>query len=221
LIDWIMALVLLVPVTILILVCALILKVTSRGPAFYSQIRLGRDGRHFRLRKIRTMPENCEADTGPVWSTPSDIRVTRFARFLRDTHLDELPQLWNVLRGEMSLIGPRPERPVIVERLERALPRYRERLLVRPGLTGLAQIQLPPDSNLQTVRRKLAYDLHYVHRIGPWLDLRICFGTAFYLFGMMSTALSRELIRSDHRAAEHRVESIEFLDDEECEIGTS
>jgi lipopolysaccharide/colanic/teichoic acid biosynthesis glycosyltransferase len=213
-------LMLMIPAASLVLVCAAGIKLTSPGPVFYSQVRLGRGGRPYRMHKLRTMPHDCEATTGPVWSTPDDPRVTRFGRFLRDTHLDEVPQLWNVLCGEMSLIGPRPERPEIVEHLERALPRYRERLLVRPGLTGLAQTQLSADSDVKGVRRKLAYDLHYVHHLSPWLDLRIGVSTLFYLVGVVSNSIGRELIKSDRRAAEHRMQSIEFHDDQPCEIGT-
>ncbi len=206
----------------ILVLCALLVKFTSAGPILYSQIRLGRNSRPFRMHKLRTMSPNSEADTGPVWSTPNDTRVTRVGRFLRDTHLDELPQLWNVLVGDMSLIGPRPERPEISGRLERAFTRYHERLIVRPGMTGLAQTQLPSDSNLEGVRRKLAYDLHYVQRIGPLLDLRIAVSTLFYLISVAASAVCRELIKSERRAAETRVESIEMLEDHEaCEIGTS
>src|SRR4051812_11368093 len=125
---------------------AVLVKLTSRGPVFYNQIRLGKHGRAYRVYKVRTMSHDCEAATGPVWAAQDDPRVTPIGRFLRDTHLDELPQLWNVLRGEMSLIGPRPERPEIAAQLERVVPSYRRRLDARPGLTGLAQLRLPPDS---------------------------------------------------------------------------
>jgi lipopolysaccharide/colanic/teichoic acid biosynthesis glycosyltransferase len=162
---------------------ALLVKLTSRGPAFYSQTRVGQDGRLFKIYKLRSMVHNCESLTGPRWSLPGDPRVTLVGRALRVSHLDELPQLLNVLRGEMSLIGPRPERPEFVPELERALPGYWQRLTVRPGVTGLAQVQLPPDSDVTSVRRKLAHDLFYIERLGPWLDLRILFCTAFYALG--------------------------------------
>lgn len=204
-----------------LVVCAFIIKMTSPGPALFKQMRLGRGGRRYFMCKLRSMPHNIEATTGPVWSTPDDPRVTRFGRFLRDTHLDELPQLFNVVKGDMSLIGPRPERPEIVHQLERALPRYRERLLVRPGMTGLAQTQLPADSDLGAVRRKLAYDLHYVQHIGPWLDLRISASTVLHFVGLLFSTACRALTRSDQRAAEHRVKTIELLEDEVFEIGTS
>src|SRR5207249_2052434 len=129
--------------------------------------------------------------SGPRWSTAGDPRVTPLGRILRKTHIDELPQLWNVLRGDMSLVGPRPERPEFIPQLQQAIPHYRDRLLVRPGLTGLAQVQLPPDTDLGSVRIKLAYDLYYVRRRGPWLDCRILFGTAFHVAGVSWTVLGK------------------------------
>jgi lipopolysaccharide/colanic/teichoic acid biosynthesis glycosyltransferase len=179
--DFLLALVLLILTAPLLGLAALLVKLTSRGPAFYSQTRLGLDGRPFAIYKLRSMYEDCEKTSGARWSVRGDPRVTPIGWLLRVTHLDELPQLWNVLRGEMSLIGPRPERPEFVPRLERALPRYRERLRVRPGLTGLAQVQLPPDSDLDSVRRKLDHDLYYVARLGLWLDLRILFSTVLHV----------------------------------------
>jgi lipopolysaccharide/colanic/teichoic acid biosynthesis glycosyltransferase len=168
----------------IVAVAALVVRATSRGPAFYAQTRLGRGGRPFSIYKLRTMIHNCESLTGPRWSIPGDPRVTRFGQFLRVTHLDELPQLINVLRGDMSLIGPRPERPEFVRELEQALPGYRGRLLVRPGVTGLAQVQLDADSGLESVRRKLAYDLFYIQHMGPLMDLRILASTALHVFGV-------------------------------------
>jgi lipopolysaccharide/colanic/teichoic acid biosynthesis glycosyltransferase len=182
--DYVAAGVLLVLTAPLLLAAMALVKLTSRGPAIYSQVRVGRDGRHFRIYKVRSMAHNCEAGTGPQWAKPKDSRVTRVGRFLRRSHLDELPQLWNVLRGEMSLVGPRPERPEFVAKLEVALPHYRERLLVRPGITGLAQVQLPPDAEVEDVGRKLLCDLYYVQHLGPRLDLQILACTAFKLVGM-------------------------------------
>ncbi len=175
----------------LVALAALLVKLTSRGPAFYSQTRVGQEGRLFRIYKLRTMVHDCEALTGPRWSLPGDPRVTAVGRLLRVSHLDELPQLLNVLRGEMSLIGPRPERPEFVPELERALPGYWQRLTVRPGVTGLAQVQLPPDSDVTSVRRKLAHDLYYIERLGPGLDLRILFCTALYAVGVPFDRLAR------------------------------
>lgn len=166
-----------------ILLSALLIKLSSRGPAFYTQTRLGRHGLPYTIYKLRTMTHNCEQKSGPQWATAHDSRITRLGRFLRKCHLDELPQLWNVLKGDMSLVGPRPERPEFVPALEQAMPHYRQRLLVRPGVTGLAQIQLPADTDLESVRRKLAYDLFYVRQVNFWLDLRILVGTAFKMIG--------------------------------------
>jgi lipopolysaccharide/colanic/teichoic acid biosynthesis glycosyltransferase len=192
--DRLAALLLFVAAAPVIGATALLVKWTSRGPAFYSQTRLGMRGRLFTIYKIRTMIHNCESLTGPRWSIPGDPRVTRLGRFLRATHLDELPQLINVLRGDMCLIGPRPERPEFLPELQRELPHYIDRLAVRPGVTGLAQIQLPADTDLDSVRRKLAYDLYYIHKVSLWLDVRILICTAFYAMGVPYRAL-RELFR--------------------------
>jgi lipopolysaccharide/colanic/teichoic acid biosynthesis glycosyltransferase len=179
--DRVLAVVLMVLTSPLVLLAVVLVKLTSRGPAFYRQTRLGLNGRPFPLYKIRTMYDNCESYSGPRWSTPGDTRVIPVGHFLRTSHLDELPQLWNLLRGDMSLVGPRPERPEFAPHLERVLPHYRDRLLVRPGLSGLAQVQLPPDTDLSSVRRKLACDLYYVQHLSLWLDLRIMAATVAYL----------------------------------------
>src|SRR5262245_39487453 len=191
--DLAVALLLFVPAGPLILLSILLVKLTTHGPAFYSQIRLGLGGRPFLLYKIRTMIVDSEKD-GACWSLPGDPRVTPVGWLLRVTHLDELPQLWNVLRGDMSLVGPRPERPEFVPSLEQAVPRYRDRLLIRPGLTGLAQLQLPPDTDLESVRRKLARDLFYLQNLGLWLDLRLILATGFYVL-RLSTGLPLRLLR--------------------------
>ncbi|MEO6808161.1 MAG: sugar transferase, partial [Isosphaeraceae bacterium] len=167
---------------------------TSRGPAIYRQKRLGRDGQPFMIYKIRSMTHDCERHTGPRWATANDSRVTPVGVILRRTHLDELPQLWNVLRGEMSLIGPRPERPEFAGPLEQALPNYRDRVRIRPGITGLAQVQLPADSDLESVRHKLACDLLYIDRMNPTLDLRILAATLTKVLGV-SFATSVALLK--------------------------
>src|SRR5262245_35725785 len=188
LVDFGLALVLLlVSLPVLVVVAALV-KATSRGPVLYRQTRLGRYGRPYTLYKIRTMVADSERH-GAVWSKPGDPRVTRVGRFLRRTHLDELPQLWNVLRGHMSLVGPRPERPEIIPALAAAVPHYCERLRVRPGLTGLAQVQLAADTGLDSVRQKVTYDLWYLERCGVGLDLRILLATALKLCGVRFGAL--------------------------------
>jgi lipopolysaccharide/colanic/teichoic acid biosynthesis glycosyltransferase len=171
--DFVGALALLLLTAPIILLAALAVKLTSRGPFIYSQTRTGKDGKPFTVFKIRTMTHNCENQTGAVWACPGDPRITLVGRWLRRTHIDELPQLWNILRGEMSLVGPRPERPEFVVQLEQVLPDYRRRLTLKPGLSGLAQMQLPPDTDLESVGRKLVYDLYYVDRGTLWLDIRI------------------------------------------------
>ncbi|MBY0528426.1 MAG: sugar transferase [Gemmataceae bacterium] len=189
--DVAVAVLLLVPALPVILIAVALVKLTSRGPGFYTQLRVGKHGRVFSIYKIRTMQDQCESLTGPRWALPKDPRVTLVGRFLRLSHLDELPQLLNILRGDMSLIGPRPERPEFLPRLERALPAYRDRLLVRPGVTGLAQVQLPADTNLASVHRKLAHDLHYVRSMGPVLDLCILLATMLYVLRLPSWLIAR------------------------------
>jgi lipopolysaccharide/colanic/teichoic acid biosynthesis glycosyltransferase len=175
----------------LIVLAALLIKLTSRGPAIYAQTRLGRGGQPFKVYKIRSMYHDCERLSGPRWSNGRDPRVLPLGRIIRLLHIDELPQLWNVLRGEMSLIGPRPERPEFVSKLERSVPRYHERLRVRPGITGFAQVQLPADTDVESVRRKLAYDLYYIENLGPWLDLRISLATALKMIGVSFPVLRK------------------------------
>jgi lipopolysaccharide/colanic/teichoic acid biosynthesis glycosyltransferase len=206
--DFVLAALLAVPAVPCMLLAALLVKLTSRGPAFYSQSRVGENGRLFTIWKIRSMIHNCESLTGPRWSMPGDPRVTRVGALLRASHLDELPQLWNVLRGEMSLIGPRPERPEFVPELERELPGYWQRLTVRPGVTGLAQVQLPPDSDLTSVRRKLAHDLYYIRHLGPWLDVRLLACTACYALGLPFGIAGRLLGIPDGGAVEEAMSDV-------------
>jgi lipopolysaccharide/colanic/teichoic acid biosynthesis glycosyltransferase len=182
--DYVMAAGMLVVGLPLMLVCVLMVRLTSRGPAIYTQTRVGRGGRVFTLYKIRTMFHNCERQTGPRWSPPNDPRITPVGRVLRKLHLDELPQLWNVLRGDMSLIGPRPERPEIVARLRESVPGYDRRHAVKPGITGYAQIHLPPDTCLRSVKNKLVYDLFYIRHRSPRLELYILLATGMKLFGL-------------------------------------
>ena len=182
--DFVVALTLLVLTGPLVLIAMLLIKLTSPGPAIYAQTRLGRNGLPFTIYKLRSMTHNCESLTGAQWSKPGDCRVTRLGRWLRKTHIDELPQLWNVIRGDMSLIGPRPERPEFIPQLEQTIPHYRQRLNIRPGVTGIAQVQLPPDTDFDSVRIKLAYDLHYVKHVGFLLDLRIYWATFGKMIGL-------------------------------------
>ena len=178
--EFLGALVLLVLFAPVIGLATFLVKITSAGPMFYSQTRVGRNGLLFSIYKIRTMIHNCESVSGVRWSAPGDSRITPVGKILRKTHVDELPQLINVLLGHMSLIGPRPERPEFLKVLQQALTGYRDRLLICPGITGLAQIQLPPDTDLNSVRRKLAYDLFYIENLHPVLDLQILAATIFY-----------------------------------------
>jgi lipopolysaccharide/colanic/teichoic acid biosynthesis glycosyltransferase len=191
--EFVCALVLFIVTVPLIGLLALLVRLTSSGPAFYLQRRLGKAGRVYRIIKLRTMYHNCESYSGPKWSTNGDLRITPLGRFLRRIHLDELPQLWNVLRGDMSLVGPRPERPEFVPALEQAIPHYRDRLLVRPGVTGLAQVQLPADTNLESVRRKVACDVYYVRRASFWLDVRILMATVLHVLGLPYGLIGRLL----------------------------
>ncbi|WP_165066824.1 sugar transferase [Paludisphaera rhizosphaerae] len=192
--DRILAALILLTLSPLVLIIMLAVKLTSRGGAIYRQERVGLGGGLFVMYKIRTMVYDCERSSGICWSSVGDPRATPLGRLLRRTHLDELPQLWNIVRGEMSLVGPRPERPEIVCELEQKIPHYRQRLDVLPGLTGLAQILLPPDSDVDDVRRKLTYDLYYVYHCNLWLDLRILACTACFLGGI-PFALTRSLFR--------------------------
>ena len=181
--DLILATLIAAPALLAIGACMALVKITSRGPALYSQQRVGRWGRVFTIYKVRTMRDQCEADSGPKWSLPGDPRITPLGRILRATHLDELPQLWNVFRNEMSLIGPRPERPEIAAKLREQIPGYDLRSAVLPGVTGLAQVHLPPDTTVDSVRRKLRHDLAYVRGMGLALDAAILWKTAMKVLG--------------------------------------
>lgn len=161
----------------------LLIRLEGPGPVFYRQERVGRDGRCFDLVKFRTMRVDAERD-GPLWAQMQDRRITRVGRWLRRWRIDEIPQALNVLRGEMSLVGPRPERPIFVVELVRALPFYDERHRVRPGITGWAQVNYPYGASIDDAREKLAYDLYYVKHAGLWLDLVILLQTLrVVLFG--------------------------------------
>jgi lipopolysaccharide/colanic/teichoic acid biosynthesis glycosyltransferase len=172
------ALILLILLSPTMLVAGLAVKLTSSGPVFYRQPRQGRNGKVFKVWKFRTMIDNAEAGLGAVWSSAGDPRITPIGRFLRETHVDEFPQLFNVLAGSMSLVGPRPERPEIASELAYRIPGYALRLALRPGITGFAQVRLPPDTDLAGVRRKLAHDLYYIQHAGLLMDLKILLRTA-------------------------------------------
>lgn len=152
------------------LVVAAAIKIEDGGPIFYRQRRVGQGGRIFAVLKFRSMVVDAERETGPVWAQQNDRRVTRVGRFLRATALDELPQLWNILRGDMSFVGPRPERPELVDRFRREVPNYDVRLIVKPGLTGLAQVYGRYDS---PPRHKLKYEKLYLRKRSLCLDLQL------------------------------------------------
>ncbi len=174
--DIVLSLTLLAFTLPLMLLTAVAVRLDSRGPVLYRQERVGLGGRIFTVLKFRSMRTDAEA-RGPVWATQRDPRVTRVGSFIRLTRIDELPQLLNVLRGQMSFIGPRPERPHFVEQLEQALPFYRDRALVKPGLTGWAQVNYPYGASVEDARAKLSYDLYYVKHRGLLLDLMILAAT--------------------------------------------
>lgn len=158
-------------------IIALIIKVTSPGPVFFKQQRVGRRGEAFTLYKFRTMGVDAEAKSGAQWATHNDPRVTKFGSFLRKTRLDEIPQLWNVLKGDMGFVGPRPERPEFVQWLEGAIPYYNLRHIIRPGLTGWAQVKYAYGASVDDTKVKLQYDLYYIKHISVALDLMIVFET--------------------------------------------
>jgi exopolysaccharide biosynthesis polyprenyl glycosylphosphotransferase len=156
---------------------ALAIKLDSSGPIFYSQERTGKAGRTFQLTKLRSMSQDAEKLVGPIWAVEDDPRITRVGRFLRKSRLDELPQLVNILRGEMSMVGPRPERPYFVERLERKIPFYRTRLTITPGITGWAQVNYGYGSTESDALVKLKYDLYYIRHRSILIDLLILMRT--------------------------------------------
>ena len=163
---------------------ALAIAIDSGFPIFYTQIRLGRGGRPYNMIKFRTMRQNAEPDGKPQWAEESDPRATRIGRILRKTHLDELPQFWNVLRNEMSLVGPRAERPELVRWFQDQVPFYRARLLVKPGLAGWAQVNQDYAATVDETIIKLEYDLYYIkHRSLP-LDISIILRTPMMMLGL-------------------------------------
>lgn len=209
--DRALAAVLLIPCLPLIGLLVLLVRWTTHGPGVYRQKRVGKHGSTFTMYKLRSMRvdaetkvptqgvvsivelDSTEARRGTnhvaVWSQPDDPRITRFGRFLRNTHLDELPQLFNVLKGEMSLVGPRPERPEFVHVLAAQIPGYLDRLAIAPGVTGLAQLNLPPDSDYESVRRKLVLDVQYIKEAGFFLDARILLCTGLRLLKLPADRL--------------------------------
>lgn len=169
------------PITIL---TAIAIKIDSEGPILFKQERLGQNGKPFNVYKFRSMIKDAEKYTGPVWSTKDDPRVTSMGKFVRKVRIDEIPQMFNVLKGEMSLVGPRPERAFFVEKLSQEIPYYKRRLKVRPGVTGWAQIKHKYDESIEDVKIKLKYDLFYIENMSLRMDFKILLRTIFVvLFG--------------------------------------
>ena len=163
---------------------AIAIKLESKGPVFFTQDRCGMSGELFKIFKFRSMKNDAEKSTGPIWSQKGDPRITRVGKFIRKVRIDELPQMINVLKGEMSMVGPRPERPFFVEKLAEQIPYYKRRLKVRPGITGWAQVKHKYDESIEDVKIKLRYDLFYIENMSLRMDFKILFRTIFVvLFG--------------------------------------
>jgi exopolysaccharide biosynthesis polyprenyl glycosylphosphotransferase len=167
----------------IMLLAALAVRLDSPGPVFYRQERTGRGGTLFTIAKFRTMRVDAEREGQPLWARIADARVTRVGRLLRLTRMDELPQLWSVVRGDMSFVGPRPERPFFVEQIARQVPFYRLREAIKPGITGWAQIRYPYGASVEDARAKLEYDLYYLKNRSVFLDLAIIFHTVRHVLG--------------------------------------
>jgi lipopolysaccharide/colanic/teichoic acid biosynthesis glycosyltransferase len=153
------------------------IKLDSKGPVLFSQERVGEDGEIFKVYKFRSMKEDAEALSGPVWAEEDDPRITRMGRIIRKLRIDELPQLWNVLKGDMSFVGPRPERPYFVEKLKTKIPYYKERFAVKPGVTGWAQVMYGYGATEKDALEKLKYDLYYIKNMSLIMDLMVIFHT--------------------------------------------
>jgi len=182
-IDIVVSLMTIIVFSPLFLIVAAAIKLDSRGTVLYVQERVGFRGRIFNLYKFRSMVENAEEISGPVWAGINDTRITRVGRILRKTRIDELPQIYNILKGNMSLVGPRPERPFFVEQLKKKIPYYQLRQKIKPGLTGWAQIKHRYDRSLDDVREKLKYDLYYIENMSLNMDFKIIIATIFVVLG--------------------------------------
>ncbi len=164
------------------IIIAMAIKLESKGPVFYQQVRVGKDFKKFKTIKFRSMRHNAEEDTGPIWAKPDDPRITKVGRLLRRFRIDEFPQFINVFKGDMSIIGPRPERPYFVEKLSKEYPLYHRRLSVLPGISGWSQIKQSYDKNFEDIRQKLKYDFYYIENISFGLDLKIMISTIWVMF---------------------------------------
>lgn len=157
------------------------IRLDSKGPVFYKQERVGKNGKKFMIYKFRSMIHDAESKTGPKWAQRKDPRITRAGKIIRKPRLDEVPQFFNVLKGEMSLIGPRPERPYFVEKFKREIPFYARRLGVKPGITGWAQIKGEYDTSMDNVKTKLQYDLFYLENMSLRMDLKVIINTIYVM----------------------------------------
>jgi len=166
----------------LLILAAIFIKIDSKGPIVYQQNRVGKKGRIFKIYKLRTMRVDAEKGTGAVWAKRNDPRITVIGKFLRKTRIDEIPQLFNVLKGEMSIVGPRPERPEMVTDFKKLICDYEKRLIVKPGITGLSQIYNRYDETIADVRKKVKYDLLYIKKMCLWVEMRILAQTVFVVF---------------------------------------
>jgi exopolysaccharide biosynthesis polyprenyl glycosylphosphotransferase len=165
-------------------VTAVAIKLESKGPIFYKQERSGLNGKAFKIYKFRSMVTDAEKLTGPIWSMKDDPRITKVGKFIRRVRIDEIPQVINILKGDMSFVGPRPERPFFVEKLSQEIPLYKRRLKVRPGVTGWAQVKHKYDESIEDVKVKLRYDLFYIENMSLRMDFKIIIRTVFVvLFG--------------------------------------
>jgi exopolysaccharide biosynthesis polyprenyl glycosylphosphotransferase len=179
LLDIIVSLIILIVTLPVTLITAIAIKLDSEGGVFFKQERCGINSRIFKIYKFRSMKKDAEKTTGPVWSQKDDPRITRVGKFIRKVRIDEIPQMMNVLNGEMSIIGPRPERPFFVEKLSQQIPYYKRRLKVRPGITGWAQVKHKYDETIEDVKIKLRYDLFYIENMSLRMDFKILFRTIF------------------------------------------
>jgi len=182
-IDISFSIIILILLSPLIIITAIIIKVTSKGPILYSQLRVGKNYKIFKMYKFRSMVLEAEKEK-PVWAESEDVRVTPFGRFIRITRIDEIPQFINVLKNEMSIVGPRPERPFFVNRLKKEIPYYSKRLSIKPGITGWAQVKLLYDTSVEDVKDKLQYDFYYIENMSLALDFKIMINTFFVVFLM-------------------------------------
>jgi exopolysaccharide biosynthesis polyprenyl glycosylphosphotransferase len=182
--DLIVSFLILIVSSPVIIVTSIAIKIDSKGPMFFKQERMGQDGKVFNILKFRSMIKDAEKYTGPVWSQKDDPRVTRVGRLVRKLRIDEIPQMYNVLKGQMSIVGPRPERPYFVEKLSQEIPYYKRRLKVRPGITGWAQVKHKYDESIEDVKVKLRYDLFYIENMSLRMDFKIMLRTIWVvLFG--------------------------------------